>query len=223
MNKIEVIVQPIRGCGKRSENSMYLVTGKSSGDGCLPNVTVLYDPIPTQRKACRLPVTVDGSKIMAKRPESEWLIGSSASTAEKKAGDKWFVDQFGMPLAKRLRIGECVGCKTPEDALEILADRVCWSIKVEDDLREMTKSGLSEKTSIAASFMTLIRSIQEYVLSKNTANLVCIVGAVWNMYHSASPLDRLVLLRTSTSMLTHLGLPRDAIAMLKDSQKPLTV
>jgi hypothetical protein len=146
--KIRTIVQPVRKCGKRKELGCYLVSREGTEDGALPHYVVADTPIPVQRKPHRSPVAVDGDAILARRPEEEWLAGSSARSAEKRSGDQWAMDVFGMTLTKRLTTGDCSGLKSADEAILHLSEKIVYSRKVSEYVRKLSMNGVAEMPAL---------------------------------------------------------------------------
>ncbi len=211
--KVTVIKQPVRGCGKRKPGGFYLVTAEPTEDGVLPAFSDIEAPIPMQRAPHRGPLVVDGDKILARMPEDAWLAGSSADTLEKKKGDAWAKDMFGMTFTKRMETGECRGAKTPEEALESLAKKVTCGKRVLDYIRIMTVNKVAELPNAAGPFMGMIKNIQEYSMSYNTVNLVYAVGKIWSLADAVQPRHRPLVIDNLARMLTLMGLAFDAVEL----------
>lgn len=219
MNKnfpgVEVIVQPVRGCGLRKEKGLYLRSEQGSKEGSLAATVVINPPIPTNRKSHRGPVVVDGHSILSRAPESMWLAGSSAARAEKQQGDQWAVSTFGMTLTKRVSLGECKGAKNPEEALDKLAGKVHWNKpKVSSVLREMALHGVQELPNMAGPYADLVRSVQSYHLQQTRGAIIGTVASIWRMADKVQPRHRKDVDSYLAMLLTELGLSKDAIAIL---------
>lgn len=211
---IELFVHK-RGCGWPKEGGTYLVSEDASPNGTLARIVKIDPPIPTQRKPHRGPILVDGAKIMARLPEDEWVVGSSAKTVERKRADEVWVDMFGMSLKQRLSTGECYGMKTGEEAYQHLMDTVKWSRKAVDFFRQLAIQEVQNLPNVAPIYLRMTRTIQNYVRTRGAdANDLVQIGAMcWEIYY-AVPARKRSALTPLPYLLSSIGLVKDGREML---------
>ena len=207
--EIRRITQPVRKCGKRKDWAFYLVPLESSADGILPHFSVVDTPIPVQREPHRTAVVVHGDVILSHAPEAEWLAGSSAQAAEKKQGDAWAIQTFGMTLTKRLTTGDCRGLKSADEVIEHLVRNVHYSRKIADQVRELSIMGVQEFPRCSEPFAAMIRHLQVFALG-DASGAVGFVAAVWRLANTLQPAKTSLVLPRLSAILMYSGLRQDA-------------
>ena len=214
MTTIRLIEQPIRGCGRRKAFGLYLVSNQHSGDGALPDYSVVESPIPVQRKPHRTPVRVDGDNILRRLPEDEWLIGTSARTSEKKRGIQWEVEMFGMPTAKRMRTGVCLGQSDAEACIRTLESHLVWDQRATDVIRSMSMAGVAEIGEVSSDFAELIRAAQMFMLEgRQVSHLLTVAARAWSMAAKVKSRNTGIVIPLVADLLTLIGLGLDAVAV----------
>ncbi len=203
------LTQPIRGCGKRTENSFYLGSPEMSEDGVLPAVSEI-PPVPIHRKAHRGPLIVAGDRILAHLPEESWYAGSSADTQEKNRADQVAKQTFGMSLAQRLDTGDCKGSKAADEALAAILAKLQWSNRVLDQIRTLTLNKVMEVQPCTLPFTNLIRFAQAYVSEPGLDHLVKLVATTWTLADECPPKKRELVVPTCARILALVGLLKDA-------------
>lgn len=212
---IQIIEVHKRKCGWPKEGGLYLVTDERSEDGTLAAIVLIDPPIPVQRDPHRGPILVDGQKILARLPEDEWVIGSSAKTVAKKRADEVWEEMFGMPLSERLSTGDCKGIKTGEEAYERILSLVSWNRKVRDYFRMLAIMEIPNLPNAAPVYNDITHTIQGYVLTHGADNndLVRLAGLCWKLYY-AVPYRKRKDLTAVAQLLAGIGLVQDAREMM---------
>jgi len=122
---MRVIHEYTRGCGRREEGGVYLVS-ELSPLGTLPPWVAIEPPILYGGEHFRGYIYVNGDQLLAGDEEGTWLIGPSL---DRLIGEEWKLT-LGMPLKIRQKFGICAGLKTVEDVTEKLADLGLYSDKM---------------------------------------------------------------------------------------------
>lgn len=209
----ETIMSPVRKCGKRKPGT-YLVGGtEGSPDGVLDRFTLLHPPVPYNVKLHRTPRLVDSDAILERRPLEDWWVGSSQKTEEKKAGDAWALETFGMPITKRIEVGECQGAKTPEEALAVLVNQVKWDNRIIKYFREMTISKVQEIALAAPAYNQFHENILRHTQTQTVGTLMGAQAALWRMAYAVPPSKRQTYIPNIARTLVVMGLTKDAAAM----------
>jgi len=100
---ITVIKEKRRGCGYRKKGGVYLVS--EPGGGVLPLFVLTEPPVPYTGKHFRGTVLVDLDRVLECLPEDEWLVGASRERHERQLRASAEIEQWGMSLKERERIG----------------------------------------------------------------------------------------------------------------------
>ena len=204
-----------RGCGLRTKGGAYLVS-EPSPNGVLPLWISFNPPIPCEDRFHRGPVLVDGDAILAKLPEEEWFVGSSADHREKLRADEWAIERFGMTTTMRMRTGVCKGATSIDEAMEILLRTVRWNNQaVYDALRSLTVSKIFDITNALPHLNSIIQHIQNFPHESHAEELVLAAAAVWRTANALSPSKYDEYIPYLMRILTVIGLGKDAIAMRK--------
>jgi len=98
---MKVLRETKRGCGHRQEGALYLVT--ELGGGELSRWSPIDPPVPYEGEHFRTWVEIDLGETLEQREVV--LAGVSAERAQTEDARAWEVEQFGMPLQTRLRVG----------------------------------------------------------------------------------------------------------------------
>jgi len=207
--------QPVRKCGKRSEGGVYLASPMGSTEGELPMFITLFPPIPVQRKAHRGPIVINGSALLLKLTEDQWLIGASANRYEKQLADRWAEGLFGMTSTKRLSTGECKGLTSVDDAISKIMESVVFEANCRPAIRSMTLSELHKLPNVGEPFSNLAQAIQVYLAEgkKDKSHLVYAVGHAWAMVEKAQPKSKTLVAEKVSNLLIYMGMKKDALEM----------
>lgn len=207
--EIRRITQPVRKCGKRKQWGAYLVTLAGGPGGILPHVSVVDTPIPVQRNPHRSPVIVDGSMILARAPESDWLAGSSLKSAEKKQGDQWAIMNFGMPLEKRYLTGNCRLSHTPDEAIHLILANVKYDWQIGPRVKSLGQQKVHEMPRCSEPYASMVRHLQAFATG-DAAAAVGFVAAIWRLAYALQPGKRSQVIPTLSAILMYAGLQHDA-------------
>ena len=207
--EVRTITQGVRGCGERQNNAFYIMSAEPSEDGMLPDISEV-SPIPVNRKPHRGALIVKGDKILERAQEEDWYAGASADTQEKKKADAVALQIFGMTITKRLNRGDCKGVKTADLALAHLEEKVCWSSRVLQEIRQMSLEHVQEIPNCDAPFARLIRCVQDYTSQGNVLSLVKAAGQVWLLAEKCPPKRKGDVVKHCVVILALLGLMKDA-------------
>ncbi len=127
---VYVLNPPPSECGKVEKDGMYIrgIGGGGWGGGSGGIIPLIVPIVPaagdasgivtatTKRSTLRL---VDGDAILAHRPETDWLVGTSRDAWAKHDWHQFHEDIFGMPLAERLENGWCEDMELSEAAVTL--------------------------------------------------------------------------------------------------------
>ena len=213
MNRI--VYAKKRGCGWPKAGGVYLVSEDGSPDGALARVVQIDPPVPTQRKPHRGPILVDGQKILARAPEDEWVVGASAKTVQKNRADDVWKEMFGLPLEKRLLIGDCHGMSSADEAYQHLLNSVQWNNHAVHCLRQLAIEEIQNLPNVAPIYARIVRHIQDFALTRGTDpnHLVKVAAACWELFY-AVPGRKRDKLTAVAHLLAAIGLVKDGRQML---------
>lgn len=212
---MRTITTVIRKCGKRKNNAVYATAGEdASPDGVLERFTRLNPPVPYQQKFHRTPRIVNGMKILINAPIDEWWEGSSKDAEQRKAGEAWAIDTFGMTLAQRLSVGDCRTATTAEEAIAELATKVAWSNRIVEYVRVLSGSKVQSNRLVLPHYEELIKSLSAFAETRKTSELMDAQAAVWRMAYRVRPSDRAKHIPILARTLFVMNLPEDAQHML---------
>jgi len=205
-----------RGCGRKKQGGVYLVTEPSEG-GILPLWISMHPPIPCEDNPHRGPVLVDADAVLQRLPENEWFVGSSAERLQKATADEWAINRFGMTATMRLRTGECVNVPDISEAMHCLLRQVMWNpVHIADAIRNLTDMEIHNMPKAAPHFASFIQHIQKFTNENMAEELVLAAGAVWRIADALPPkIMREDFLPHLMRILVVLNLKADALAMRK--------
>lgn len=211
---MRTILSGRRQCGYRKKGGVYLTSEDGRPNGILSLWTSIHPPIPCENKFHRGPVLVDARTVLERKPEALWYVGASADRREKLKADEWAMKRFGMTATMRLRTGNTEGLASVDVAWETLLDTVRFSPKhLEDSIRGLTESKISEIPQINPYFASFIRHTQNFYMHSYAEDLVYAAGATWRMAEATPPRKRSDVIPNLMRVLMVLGLNRDALAM----------
>lgn len=204
-----------RGCGWPKEGGVYMVSDDGSSNGVLARIVKIDPPIPMLRKPHRGPILVDGNVVLSRAPEDSWVVGSSAKTVERNRADEVWRDMFGMPLAKRLMVGDCYGLTSADEAYEHLLNTVDFNKQALNYLRQLALEDIQNLPNAAVNYANIVSHLQQYVLSRGTepVHLVRAAGACWELFY-AVPNRKRTKLAAVAYLLSSIGLVKDGRQML---------
>jgi hypothetical protein len=142
-------------------------------------------------------------------------VGSSKKTEQKKAGDAWAVETFGMTITKRLSVGECADDDTADMAIATLLNKIAWNDKVIVKFRDITNTAMQENARVAPHYERLHRALHDYKKTNKIGSLIEAQAAVWRMAYTTKPSDRQENIPELVRMLVLLNLRKDATAMYR--------
>ena len=215
---IRTVVSGVRKCGLRKEGGVYLVGGEGAPGGILDRFTLINPPVPYQTKLHRGPRIVDGNAILERKDIKDWWAEGSKETEEKKAGNEWALDVFGMTVHQRLQIGECKGAKDSDDALSILVSKATLD---PDDKRlvalfsELINGKIQEETRAVLPYSQFHENLVAYRKMPNVAALIKMQATTWLMAYGIPPNKLPVFIPTLMRILALLGLPKYALELNK--------
>lgn len=209
----KVIVSEVRKCGKKQPGGIYIDSEDGSPDGVLPMWTRLDPPIPCADKFHRSAIIVDGAAILARKPEKDWLAGSSKDRTEKMKADEWALERFGMTINKRLRFGECLGLKGPDEAMEKLLGQVSFSKSTVTYTKDLVLMDVNNLPRTSEHYAAFIRCLQSFVNDRDPHSLVLAAAATWRIADGLPPKKRPEVLPTLVRIMVTLGLIKDAMAL----------
>lgn len=211
MNIVTITIG-VRKCGRR-KRGLYLTGGEPSENGVLAVFNLLNPPVPYQVPVHRGPRIVDAYAIIERKPMEDWWFGSSKSTEEKKAGDAWAEDVFGMTLAKRTSIGECEDALSADEALSMLVSNIRWNSNLLPLFRNITKDKIQEIKRVDSHYTKLHEHLSSYTKTMKVDDLIGAQAAIWRMAYNLPPSRRQDYIPNLMRMLIVMNLKRDAIAM----------
>jgi len=213
---LRIVVTSHRKCGTRKEGGVYAVTPDVSEDGRLALFTECHPPVPYQVKLHRGPRLVDAETVLDRQPMETWWMDSSAKTEEKKAGDAYFKEIFGMSLSKRLSVGECAGCRDASEALATLVSKIGMNPRdrrVGDLFRAMTRQRIEEIARVGAHYTVFHQRLSSYIADNQLDDLMGAQAALWRMAYAMPPRKWGEYIPFLVRFLALLGLSNDARAM----------
>ncbi len=212
---VQVVYVRKRGCGWPKEGGVYLVTDEGSPNGVLARIVKIDPPVPMQRKPHRGPILVNGSKILDRAAEDEWVVGSSAKTVARNKADDIWREIFGMPLSKRLLVGDCYGIATADEAYSLLLEKVQFNKQALTFLRQLALDEIQNLPNVAPAYARVVEHIQNYAITRGTdpVHLVRAAGACWEMFY-AVPGRKRSKLTPVANLLASIGLVKDGRQML---------
>lgn len=202
-----------RKCGRKSKGAVYLVGGTPSKEGASPVFTLITPPVPYQVKQHRSWRLVDDYALLLRMPMEEWWVGSSGIAEEKKRGNEYWKDLFGLPIEKRKDHGVCANVRDADEILATLAGRVKWNDKLVSLFRELTKKSAQNLPNAALHFDRLRTSLVEYVDQRSVDALVNIQARVWDIGSVVPKKQRNSVLPVLERMLVLMDLAEDALYM----------
>jgi len=149
---------------------------------------------------------------------SDWWVGGSKDTEDKKDGDAWAIETFGMTLHKRLEIGECTGATGPDEALAILVTKVNLNLadkRVLTCFREMTRAKVQEIPRVTVHYEAFAEAITLFNGSKAIGDLMAAQAALWRMAYNLPPSKRTEYVPHLQRFLVLMNLRKDAGAMAR--------
>jgi hypothetical protein len=159
---------------------------------------------------------VDADAVLARLPEEEWFVGSSADHREKLRADEWAIYRFGMTTTMRLRTGECKGMGGVDEAMAHLLTKVQWNtVHIRDAIRTLTNSQVVELPRVAEHFADFVEHIQNFQAENRAVELVLAAASIWRIAEHVPPRQRHSIIYALMRVLTVLGLTKDALAMRK--------
>mgnify|MGYP001816278305 CR=1 FL=1 len=208
------LVTKKRKCGKKSPGGVYMVAGEpSSEDGSSPVFTLIVPPVPYQVPVHRGSRLVDDQAILQRMPLEEWWVGTSGRTEEKKRGDAFWVDLFGLPVEKRLNEGVCIGVSDAEEVLATIAGKIKWNGNLVSLFRELTIAHAQNMPNAARYFDGIRTSLVEYTERQTVDALVKAQSQVWGLAGITPKKHKDVVLPVLERMLILMNLPEDALYM----------
>jgi hypothetical protein len=204
MDEIRTIVISRRGCGKRKEGHIYIVS-EPSPDGVLPMWTPIDPPIPyinddgTPAGQFRGFISVDLDAILQRHPMSEYLAGASKIRLESKILHDPEIERYGMIQSARLRTGICK--KGGIEALENLRPLHAQTVFV--FLRSLMRKA---KGNIATEPPKAIQCLQSY-------DCAGALAALWRMWNKATDKQKVQIKPDIAGAMTYLGAREDAIEL----------
>lgn len=201
-----------RKCGVPKEGGVYITGGEGSADGTAPAFFLLEPPVPFPAKFFRGARLVDGSKILANADIRNWWVGSSEETEQQKSSEEYWEGIFGMTPHRRGKLGVCIGTRSSEEALAVLASRVRWDDRIRVNMHVIAKEGIHKHRLVLPAYNQLIEASAR---AGTTGGLVEMVAATWRMAYLIPPSTRMKYIPTLVRLLGSLGVKEDGHAMLK--------
>jgi len=146
-------------------------------------------------------------------PLEEWWAGVSERTEEKKRGDAFWVDLFGLPLEKRLGNGVCTEVDQPDEVLATIAGRVAWNSGLVTLFRNLTANEAQNMPNAAVHFDGIRTSMLEFTETEKVDSLVTLQSKIWKLAGATQSKFKPNILPTLERMLILMGLTEDAIYM----------
>jgi hypothetical protein len=153
---------------------------------------------------------------MERQPMETWWYGSSKNTEEKKSGDAWAKEKFGMTVTKRLATGECEGAKQVDEALAVLLTKV--KLNMQDKrfvraLQGLAMEDAQELPRVLPHYDALLAAFQGYHKEQTVGRLIDAQAAVWRIAYNLPPTKRQSFIPNLIRLLVLLNLGKDAAAM----------
>jgi hypothetical protein len=215
---VEIVEAADRQCGRRKTHGTYIVSKmRTSENGILSPFTLMNPPVPYQVPLHRGPRIVDGAAVIQRMPMETWWAGQSKETEIKKNGDQWAIHIFGMPISKRINTGECAGCKDADEALAVLLTKLSLthSKAATKAMQALVVDKVNEMPRVAEHYEAFIQAIQEYTMTSKVSCLMDAQAAVWRMAYTVRPSIRKTIIPNLVTIITALGLRKDALEMAK--------
>jgi len=198
---MRVIIEGRRGCGRRHEEGIYLVS--EPGGGELPLWNPVEPPIPYSGDHFRGWVEIDLAATLADREVI--LAGASAERKRDEDARAWEVERFGMPLQTRLRIGIGQGLTEEQLAQRLnglsVAGRMMEGIG--SSLRALGSKGIGRADGELA-------RTWEYVQDGDAAG---ILACCWRISRLMPPRKLNEAKAYLAAIMALMGAPEDAIAL----------
>lgn len=203
-----------RKCGRKKEGGVYVVAGEPVGkEGAAPVFTLIVPPVPYQVPVHRGARLVDDQAILQRLPMEEWWVGSSGKTEEKKRGDAFWVDLFGLPVEKRLGEGVCLDITSAEEVLATIAGKIKYNSGLVNHFRELTIAEAQNMPNAAQYFDGIRTSLVAYTETEKVDHLVETQAKIWGLAGKTSKKQRNAVLPVLERMLILMNLPEDAMYM----------
>lgn len=203
-----------RKCGRKSQGGVYVVAGEPSNEeGSSPVFTLIVPPVPYQVPVHRGARLVDDQAILERLPLEEWWVGASGRTEEKKRGNAFWVDLFGLTVDKRVGEGVCSAVESPEEVLATIAGRIKWNTNLVALFRELTKAHAQDMPNAAIHFDAIRTHLVEYTENEKVDSLVKVQAKVWGLASKTPKKYRDVVLPVLERMLILMDLSEDALYM----------
>lgn len=216
MAKVRVVVTDERACGRRVEHGVYLVAGEGEPGGVLDLFTLINPPIPYPVALHRSPRLVQADAILERQPMETWWVGTSLRTEEKKNADEWAYEMFGMPVEKRVRIGDCEGVRGASEAVAVLAAAVSYDTRIPRMFRTLTERNIQELPGKAVVYYNKLHTaLVNYTENQQVSDLLTAQAAVWRLAHVIPPHTIGQFVPTLSTLLYLMGLRQDASVMLR--------
>lgn len=200
---MRTISEGTRGCGTRKAGATYLVS--EPGEGELPLWSAIEPPIPYEDGHFRGWVEIDLEATLEQR--TVVLAGTSAERKRTEDSHSWEIEQFGMTLRTRLRVG--IGKGRTEEGVagrlsELSMHRNASAIEIiGGSLRGL---GTMEINRLDAELAKVWCAAQE-----NDAP--AILAACWRMSHLLPPGKVRDAKRYLMRMMVLIGAPEDALTL----------
>lgn len=208
------LVTKNRKCGRKAQGGVYLVAGENiSEEGSSPIFTLITPPVPYQVPVHRGARLVDDQAILNRLPLDEWWVGSSGRAEEKKRGDAFWVDIFGLAVEKRLGKGVCLQVHTPEEVLATIAGQVKWNRDLINLFRELTIAEAQNMPNAALYFDAIRTHLVEYTATQKVDALVKAQAKIWGLAGKTAKKQKDVVLPVLERMLILMNLTEDALYM----------
>ena len=215
---VEERIEGERGCGYRNEGGVYIMGGTGGPGGSLKRFYTIHPPVPYQVKSHRSARIIDADSVFLRLPMDQWWVGSSARTEIKKAGDVWHYETFGMTAHARIHTGECEGATNPDEALNILIDKVTFDVRLQHYFASLANVDSIPNTAIL--YENLRMALRSAAQSPEVGYLLSAVACVWRLSYVIPPSRKAQFIQPLMRMLVLMGLPRDAMAMRMKFDNP---
>jgi len=132
-----------RGCGYRIVGGAYLV-GEVAALGTLPTCVEVDPPIPVDTDAIpfsRGIYLIDFDAIFQEQDQRLWLVGTSRESLAQRDHRRWEIEQYGMTLHERMRVGICAGMSLVQAELRLAMLHPYPDIYLNDYIAAIQRAG----------------------------------------------------------------------------------
>lgn len=161
---MRILHETPRGCGYRKDGGAYL-TGEPGTQGSLPTCVEIDPPIAINEEV--LPHTrglymIDLDSVLTEEDQRLWLIDTSRESLRTRDRLAWEVEQYGMSLDARRRMGICNGMSPTDVEARLAALNLADGVYPSDYILAITKAGKGRRIARETAKMQEARMAKDW-------------------------------------------------------------